>query len=242
MKTFTKIVALGLTAACLATCITACKANVAAGANAPQAKQEQAANANAKEGEKQVMGGWTIPESTEITEEHKKIYKNAISKYDGTGSSHEPVALLATQVVAGTNYCFYCKSTVESSHGPLESMIVYINVNPSGEADIIKTDRELIPGYGEAVGGWQYAKDTAVTEDVKKVLAKATETLTGATYEPVIYMGSQLVSGTNHMILCKMAPSVKELNGATSYVMVTVYENLEGKCEITETKDYNLGI
>ena len=44
MKTFTKIVALGLTAACLAACITACKANVAAGANAPQAKQEQAFN------------------------------------------------------------------------------------------------------------------------------------------------------------------------------------------------------
>ena len=87
-----------------------------------------------------------------------------------------------------------------------------------------------------------FRSDTSITEDVKKVMAKATETLTGATYEPVIYMGSQLVSGTNHMILCKMAPSVKELNGATSYVIVTVYENLEGKCEITETRDYNLGI
>ena len=235
-----KILTIGLTATLFAGCFTACKATATAGANAPQANQEQAANEN--KGEKQVMGGWTIPESTEITEEHKKIYNNAISKYDGTGRGHEPVALLATQVVAGTNYCFYCKSTTESSHGPLESMIMYINVNPSGEADIIKTDRELIPGYGEAVGGWQYAKDTSITENVKKIMSKATETLTGATYEPVVYMGSQLVSGTNHMILCKMAPSVKELNGATSYVIVTVYENLDGKCEITETKDYKLGV
>ena len=52
------------------------------------------------------VGGWSVPASHEVTEEHKKIYKNACSKYDGTGSSHEPVALLATQVVNGTNYCF----------------------------------------------------------------------------------------------------------------------------------------
>ena len=36
------------------------------------------------------MGGWTIPESTEITEEHKKIYNNAISKYDGTAEAMSP--------------------------------------------------------------------------------------------------------------------------------------------------------
>lgn len=235
-----KILTIGLTATLFAGCLTACKANATAGANAPQANQEQAAGANG--GDKQIVGGWTIPESTEVTEEHKKIYNNAISKYDGTGRDHEPVALLATQVVAGTNYCFYCKSTTESSHGPLESVIMYINVNPSGEASIIKTDRGLIPGYGEQAGGWAYAADTSITDDVKKIMAKATETLTGAEYEPIVYMGSQVVAGKNHMILCKMTPSVKELNGATTYVFVTVYENLEGKCEITETKDLKLGI
>lgn len=240
MKNFTKLVALGLTAALFAGCITACKATASAGANAPQAKQEQAAEA--KGGEK-VVGGWTIPESSAITEEHKKIYNDAISKYDGTGRDHEPVALLATQVVAGTNYCFYCQSTMRSSKGRLSPVIMYIYVKPSGEADIIKTDRDLILGSdGQVPGGWENAEDYKITDKVKEVLAKASETLTGATYEPVAYIGSQVVSGTNHLILCKMTPSVKELNGTPSYVFVTVYENLDGKCEITETKDYKLGI
>ena len=87
-----KFLTIGLTATLFAGCLTACKANATAGANAPQANQEQAAGANG--GGKQIVGGWTIPESTEVTEEHKKIYNNAISKYDGTGRDHEPVALL----------------------------------------------------------------------------------------------------------------------------------------------------
>ena len=243
MKNFTtKIMALGLAAMLLTGAVTACKTTKTGGAaemNA-QAKQEQAAGEN---GGKQVVGGWTIPASSEVTEEHKKIYKNACSKYDGTGSGHEPVALLATQVVNGTNYCFYCISTTRSSKGPLSPVIVYINVNSSGEADFIKTDRDILPGSGEQLpGGWENAEDYKITDEVKAILEKASATLTGATYEPVAYIGSQVVSGKNHYILCKMTPSVKELNGAASYVFVTVYENLEGKCEITNTTDYKLGI
>ena len=243
MKSFTtKIMALGLTAIMLTGAVTACKTTKTAGApeaNA-QAKQEQSAGEN---GGMQVVGGWTIPESHEVTEELKKYYKAACSKYDGTGSYHEPVALLATQVVNGTNYCFYCVSTMKSSSGPLSPVIAYVNVKPSGEADFIKTDRDILPGSGEQLpGGWENAADYKITDEIKSILEKASATLTGATYEPVAYIGSQVVSGKNHYILCKMTPSVKELNGAVSYVFVTVYENLEGKCEITDTKDYKLGI
>ena len=241
-KYTTKIMALGISAMLLAGAVTACKTTKTGGApemNA-QAKQEQAAEAK---GGEQKVGGWTIPESSEVTEEHKKIYKEACSKYDGTGSYHEPVALLATQVVNGTNYCFYCVSTMKSSSGPLSPVIAYVNVKPSGEADFIKTDRDILPGSGEQLpGGWENAEDYKITDEVKKIIEKASATLTGATYEPVAYIGSQVVSGKNHYILCKMTPSVKELNGAVSYVFITVYENLEGKCEITNTTDYKLGI
>ena len=84
------------------------------------------------------------------------------------------------------------------------------------------------------------AKDTTITENVKKVLDKATETLTGATYTPVAYIGSQVVAGTNHAILCKSTPSVAELKDPGSFILVTVYEDLQGKCEITETKEIDL--
>jgi hypothetical protein len=103
----------------------------------------------------------------------------------------------------------------------------------------------LLPGIGEGgdkVGGWSYAESTEITDDMKKVMEKATETLTGATYEPVAYIGSQVVAGTNHAILCKSTPSVAELNGATTYVLVYVYQDLQGNCEITETTDIEMKV
>ncbi len=177
MKSFTtKIMALGLTAIMLTGAVTACKTTKTAGApeaNA-QAKQEQSAGEN---GGAQVVGGWTIPESHEVTEELKKYYKAACSKYDGTGSYHEPVALLATQVVNGTNYCFYCVSTMKSSSGPLSPVIAYVNVKPSGEADFIKTDRDILPGSGEQLpGGWENAEDYKITDEIKAILEKASAT------------------------------------------------------------------
>ena len=70
---------------------------------------------------------------------------------------------------------------------------------------------------------------------------QVTDTLTGATYEPVAYISMQVVAGYNHSILCKSSPSVAELDGETTFVLVTVYEDLDGNCEITDTVDITLG-
>ena len=245
MKNLTiKILTVGLTAVLFTGCLTACSAS------AKGAEMNNAANIEQNEANKELtgpqvtVGGWNVPESHEVTEEHKKIYKNACSKYDGTGSSHEPVALLATQVVAGTNYCFYCQSTVKSSSGPLSPVIMYVNVNPSGEADFIKTDRDFFyDNKGEVVpGGWENVADPTITEEIKKIMSKATETITGEEYEPVAYIASQVVAGKNHAILCKATPSTKGLSNEAKYVILTIYENLDGKCEITKTTDVSIGI
>ena len=178
-----------------------------------------------------------------VTEELKKYFDEAISKLDGY--NHTPVLLLGTQVVAGTNYCFLTTSTIQANNAAKEMKLTYINVDPSGSANFIKDTVLKLPGVGEGgekVGGWAYAESTVITDDIFKVMEKATETLTGATYEPVAYIGSQVVAGTNHAILCKSRPSVAELNGATTYVLVYVYEDLQGKCEITETTDVVLSI
>ena len=123
--------------------------------------------------------------------------------------------------------------------------LTYINVDPSGNATFLKDDVLKLPGVGDdgdKVGGWSYAESVEITDDIKKVMEKATETLTGATYEPVAYIGSQVVAGTNHAILCKSTPSVAELNGATTYVLVYVYQDLQGNCEITETTDIEMKV
>ena len=110
MKNLTiKILTVGLTAVLFTGCLTACSASAKGAEMNNAAKIEQNEANKELTGPQVTVGGWNVPESHEVTEEHKKIYKAACSKYDGTGSSHEPVALLATQLVAGTNYCFYCQ-------------------------------------------------------------------------------------------------------------------------------------
>ena len=189
-------------------------------------------------GEKKLVG-----EVITVTDELKKYFDDAISKLDGY--NHTPALLLGTQVVAGKNYCFLCTSTIQANSAAKEMKLTYINVDPSGNATFLKDDVLKLPGVGDdgdKVGGWSYAESVEITDDIKKVMEKATETLTGATYEPVAYIGSQVVAGTNHAILCKSTPSVAELNGATTYVLIYVYEDLQGNCEITETTDVVLSI
>ncbi|MBR6488154.1 MAG: hypothetical protein IKT20_04540, partial [Clostridiales bacterium] len=113
-----------------------------------------------------------------------------------------------------------------------------------GEADFIKTDRDFFyDNKGEVVpGGWENAADPSITEEIKKIMSKATETITGEEYEPVAYIASQVVAGKNHAILCKATPSTKGLSNEAKYVILTIYENLDGKCEITKTTDVSIGI
>ena len=82
-------------------------------------------------------------------------------------------------------------------------------------------------------GGWADAQSIEISSEVKEMFDKLNETLTGAQYEPIVYVSSQVVAGTNHLVLCKSAPTVP---GATAfYVLVTVYEDLQGSVEITDT-------
>lgn len=97
--------------------------------------------------------------------------------------------------------------------------------------DNTKPEEEVSP-TDVITGGWTTPDSPVVSNEVKDVLAKATEKLTGATYTPVAYLGSQVVAGTNHRILCTMKPATKKAK--KTYAIVTVYEDLEGNAEITE--------
>lgn len=78
-------------------------------------------------------------------------------------------------------------------------------------------------------GGWEASVSTEVTAELSEVFEKAQEGYTGASYSPVAYLGSQIVSGTNHIFLCVTKDDSKEY-----WSLVYVYENLDGICEITD--------
>ena len=125
----------------------------------------------------------------------------------------------------------------------------YIYVDLQGKATFLKDERLVLPGTEAAsddgtpmVGGWNYAESAVITDDIKNAIYKAVEVKGGDAYEPVAYVGSQIVSGTNHAILCKTMPSVSGQDTASSLVLVYVYEDLQGNCEITDTAVVKLEI
>ena len=188
------------------------------------------------------LGGWEIPEDMTVTADMQDLFDEAVGQLDGY--FYYPVMILGTQVVAGTNYAFLCKDIIKSDSTSSEYIITYVYVDLNGTASFLSDEKIDLPGEtgADVAGGWAYSFDATITPEIEKVMATATETLTGATYEPVAYIGSQVVAGTNHAILCKTAPSVEELGGSTSYVLVYVYEDLSGNCEITETVDMVLEV
>jgi hypothetical protein len=85
------------------------------------------------------------------------------------------------------------------------------------------------------VGGWSAAESPEVPDEVKALLEKAAEGMDGAEYEPVAYLGSQVVAGTNYRLLCRITPVVPD--AVSHYSIVTLYEDLDGNVSITEIFD-----
>ena len=88
------------------------------------------------------------------------------------------------------------------------------------------------------VGGWSVAENNAVTEEQKAVFNKAIEKLMGVSYEPVAYLGSQLVAGTNHCFLCKA--TVIYPDAVPSYKLVYIYQDLQGDATVTQVADLDI--
>ena len=88
------------------------------------------------------------------------------------------------------------------------------------------------------LGGWTVAEENGITEDLQAVFDKAMEKLMGVSYEPVAYLGSQVVAGLNHCFLCKA--TVIYPNAAPAYKLVYIYQDLEGNAEILNIADLDI--
>ena len=92
------------------------------------------------------------------------------------------------------------------------------------------------------VGGWTPAKDPAVTKELQALFQKGTETLTGAGYIPVAFLGTQVVAGTNYAFLCQVVTAYPgSLDTAPAYAMVYLYQDLSGNVSVLSSADFAVG-
>ena len=81
-------------------------------------------------------------------------------------------------------------------------------------------------------GGWQGSDSMEITDEIREMVEQATTNMIGANYTPVAYIGRQIVNGTNHKILVKIAPVTPD--ATETYAIVTIYEDLQGNVEMKE--------
>ena len=90
------------------------------------------------------------------------------------------------------------------------------------------------------LGGWKIAENNEITEDVQTLFDKAIEKLIGVSYEPIAYLASQTVAGTNHCILCRA--TVIYPDAQPTLKLVFIYEDLQGNTEITNIADFDIAM
>lgn len=199
---------------------------------------------NSEKGAKMV-GGWeTVLTNKQVglDEETLKLFNSAKEGY--VGLNLEPVAILGKQVVAGTNYMFLAKGTPVVQNPETSYKVVIVYKDLQGKAEITKvsdfdftkyTNENIDNNNQQLSGGWNTEAPGKLNmlddEDVQYAFDKATETLTGMTYNPIAIVGKQIVSGTNYAVLCYGRAST---NGTVEGIyLLTLYKDLNNNQEIT---------
>ena len=85
------------------------------------------------------LGGWEITDhdAEELPEDAQKAFDKAKEKL--SDGEYTPVSLLATQLVAGTNYCILCQVTPSDAASEQKWTLVYIYADLQGNAEIMNT-------------------------------------------------------------------------------------------------------
>ena len=197
------------------------------------------------------VGGWEVDTSAKklnIPKEAQKAFEKAVEKYDGL--ELEPVALLGTQVVSGTNYMFLCKGTTVTEKPSTDYKIVIVYNDLKDKSSIkgvedfdlnmyVFKDNEV--DKKDVSGGWSVYNKTEAQEldkKVKKVYDAALEKMSGVEHTPIALLGSQLVSGNNYAVLALGKTTTKK--PTYTIAVLTIYNNLDDKASVESINEIDL--
>lgn len=93
---------------------------------------------NSKKDEPVVVGGYQEVEDKNLTPELIEMFEKAFEGLDG--ANYAPVYLDSTQVVAGTNYKFFCDGTKTTNPIIMGTYYVYINKDLEGNVSLLNIE------------------------------------------------------------------------------------------------------
>lgn len=196
-------------------------------------------------------GGWQTGEFVTdiLTDEQRTMFEKVTETL--TGAAYEPAAVLATQVVSGTNYAYLAQSTpsteMEGNKTNWSIVVVYKDLKGKLEITSIKDiDLTKIAKLKEAdkkaVGAYQANQDIVEAETLPDeawdAFNNATSEYTGLGLTPIALLGSQVVSGMNYSVLC-YGMTATEKPEVDLYV-VEIYVNPDDEASITSVDVFDL--
>lgn len=185
-----------------------------------------------------ISGSWKRVEDPTLTDKVRAVFDKAFEGLEGV--SYTPYALLATRTTtAGKQYRVLCKAAVVYPGAQEEYVVVTLQRGWLGKAELVEIgdaiDRTYLDYEEGAVGAYQQPDSPAMTEEATAALNKALEGLVGVQYVPVALLSEQVVAGTNYRILCEA--TVVYPGEQMHYVVVTLYESLEGNVSVLNVSD-----
>ena len=154
---------------------------------------------------------------------------------------YEPIALLGTQVVSGTNYLYLCKSTWTDYQENVSFVLLQIYQNLSGKSQVVGS-AILFPTEESREEGEDYIDNTGsyLPENIPAIqnaFNEAVKDNENVSYIPLAYIGKHSQEGKSEEDVIFTAKKSKGKDAKTSYVLLYIGKDKDGKAKLVKTED-----
>ena len=154
---------------------------------------------------------------------------------------YEPIALLGTQVVSGTNYLYLCKSTWTDYQENVSFVLLQIYQNLSGKSQVVGS-AILFPTEESREEGEDYIDNTGsyLPENIPAIqnaFKEAVPDNENVSYIPLAYIGKHSQEGKSEEDVIFAAKDPRGTDAKISYELFYIAKNTDGKAKLVKTED-----
>ena len=154
---------------------------------------------------------------------------------------YEPIALLGTQVVSGTNYLYLCKSTWTDYQENVSFVLLQIYQDLSGKSHVMGS-AILFPTEESREEGEDYIDNTGsyLPENIPAIqnaFKEAVPDNENVSYIPLAYIGKHTQEGKPEEDVIFTAKKSKEKDAKTNYELLYIGKDKDGKAKLIKTEE-----
>ena len=154
---------------------------------------------------------------------------------------YEPIALLGTQVVSGTNYLYLCKSTWTDYQENVSFVLLQIYQDLSGKSEVMGS-AILFPTEESREEGEDYIDNTGsyLPENIPAIqnaFNEAVKDNENVSYIPLAYIGKHTQEGKPEEDVIFTAQKSKGKDAKANYELLYIGKDKDGKAKLAKTED-----